>query len=189
VVERDNTKLHLGVGHHADAFLEVIRELDLVEEDPGIVILVVEPVLKLSDALHRSIHLLVPTKHQQDRVCLSELWVERSRIDHGGVGFFLAVVAVEQTRNRCFLAVRLVGEAEDRMEADLGRRKVVAESILGRRRSGRATYEDEDDEDDIADWGHGYPRRQPERDALPGHGERRGRVDVEGKGRWVMISK
>ena len=80
-----------------DILLEVIRELDLVEEDPGITILVVESILELSDALHRSVHLLVPTKHQKDRVCLSELWVEGSRIDHGGTGFLLIVAAAEQT--------------------------------------------------------------------------------------------
>lgn len=54
------------------------------------------------------------------------------------------------------------------------------------RKNGKETYEDKDDEDDIAHRGHDYPRRQPERNA---HGEGRERVEVEEKGRWVMIYK
>ena len=46
------------------------------------------------------------------------------------------------------------------------------------------TYEDEDDEDDIADRGHSYLRRQPKWDALSGHGGRKETVEVEKKGCW-----
>ena len=63
----------------------------------------------------------------------------------------------------------------------------MTRSTIGGRNGGKETYKDEDDEDDVAYWGHGYPRRQPERDASPGHGERREKVEVENKGCWVMM--
>ena len=52
-----------------------------------------------------------------------------------------------------------------------------------RGKGGKGAYKDEDDENDIADWRHGYPRRQPERDVLPGHGEGR----EGGGGEEVML--
>jgi len=58
----------------------------------------------------------------------------------------------------------------------------VAGSTIGGRKDGKEPYDDEHDEDDVAHWGHDYPRRQPEWDASPGHGERRERVEVENKG-------
>jgi hypothetical protein len=51
----------------------------------------------------------------------------------------------------------------------------------GERGDRRKPYDDEDGGDDIAQWGHGDPRRQPERDALPGHCCGRERVEVERK--------
>ena len=60
-------------------------------------------------------------------------------------------------------------------------------STIGGRDGGRETDEDKGDEDDVAYWGHGYPRRQPERDGSPGHGEEREGVEVENKECWVMI--
>ena len=100
--------------------LEVLRELDLVEEHPGIVILVIESILELPDALHRPVNLLVPTKHQKDRIRLSELRVEGLHIcclcDSV---LFVAALAAEQVGNRGLPNVSFVGEAEDRMQADL----------------------------------------------------------------------
>ena len=97
--------------------LEILRKLYLVEEHPGIVVLVVESIFEAPDALHRPIYVLVPTKYQQDRIRLSELWGEGYRIDYiDGVWLFLAA---EQARDRRFLAVRLVREAEDRMQTCL----------------------------------------------------------------------
>lgn len=64
-----------------NAPLEILCELDLIEEDPGVMVLMIEPVLEFPDALDRSVDLFVPTKHQQDGVGLSELRVERSGVD------------------------------------------------------------------------------------------------------------
>lgn len=63
-----------------NAPLEILCELDLIEEDPGVMIFVVEPILELPDALDRSVDLFVPTKYQQDGVGLSELRIEGSGI-------------------------------------------------------------------------------------------------------------
>lgn len=96
-----------------NAHLELLRELDLIEEDPWIMVFVIEPILKLLDALHRSVDLFVSTKHQKDRICLSELWVEGSRIHHLDGFVFSSVLAAEKIRYRGLLAVGFVGEAED----------------------------------------------------------------------------
>ena len=100
--------------------LEILRELHLVEKHPGIMVLVVESILEPPDALHRPIHVLIPTKHQQDRIRLSELGGKGWRIYHiDCVWPFLPVLAAEQMRHRRLLAVRFVREAEDRMQTDL----------------------------------------------------------------------
>jgi len=64
-----------------NAPLEILCELDLVEEDPGVMVLMIEPILEFPDALDRSVDLFVPTKYQQDGVGLSELRVEGSGVD------------------------------------------------------------------------------------------------------------
>jgi len=102
-----------------NALLELIREFDVVEEHPGIMILVVESILKLPDALHRSVDLLIPAKHHKDRISFSELRVGGFYINQDGFCLFLFVLATEQGRYRRFFAIRFVREAEDRMEADL----------------------------------------------------------------------
>lgn len=133
----DDTKLHVGVGDHADtpvevgtrsarlarpisvdALFEIFRKLDLVEEHPRIMVFVVEPVLKLPDAFHCTVHLLVPTEHYEGGVRSSELRIEGS---YGDWCLFLRTLAVEQMRDRGPLAIRFVGYTEDRVQADLWR--------------------------------------------------------------------
>ena len=100
-----------------DARLEILSKLHIIEEHPGIMILVVESIFKPPDALHRSIHVLVPTKHQQDRICLPELRGEGHYLDC--VWSILPILAAEQMRYRRLLTIRFIRETEDRMEADL----------------------------------------------------------------------
>ena len=142
VVMGNNTKFDLGVGHHTDTpgkgghardvgpslagcdgvntLFEILCELDLVEEDPRIMILVIESILELPDALDRSIDLFVPTKHQKDGVGLSELGVEGSDVDiYDLCGIVVLVLGAEKIGDGGFLAVGFVGEGEDGMEAEL----------------------------------------------------------------------
>ena len=56
--------------------LKILCELFLIEEDPGVMILVIEPIFELADAFYRAVHLFVPTKHHKDGICLSELRVK-----------------------------------------------------------------------------------------------------------------
>ena len=59
-------------------------------------VLVVESILEFSNALHCSIHLLIPTKHQKDRTGLSELLGKGPRIDHiNGFGILLSILPAE----------------------------------------------------------------------------------------------
>ena len=90
-----------------NALFEILRELDLIEEDPRIVVLVIESILEFPDALDRSIDLFVPTEDQEDRVGLSELRVKGSGVDlYHLYGFsFLLILAVEKIRHRGLLAV------------------------------------------------------------------------------------
>ena len=55
----------LGGIHGAHTPLELLRELDLIEEDPRIMVLVIEAILNVPNTLHRSVHLLVPTEHNE----------------------------------------------------------------------------------------------------------------------------
>ena len=54
---------------------------------------------------------------------------------------------------------------------------MINESVAETKKGGvvKEPYEDEDDKDDVAQWGHCYPGGQSELDALPGHGEERAR--------------
>ena len=96
-----------------NALLELFCEFDLVEEDPRIVVLVVEPILEFPYALHSSIHLLVPAEHYEGCACLSDLRIKRSDVNYDCFTFFVSTGAVEQTRYGGSLAVRFVGDAED----------------------------------------------------------------------------
>ena len=66
-----------------NGLLEKPREPNLIE-DPRVTVPVVELILELPFALHRSIHLLVPTEYHGlgDSVCLpdSELRIEGSEV-------------------------------------------------------------------------------------------------------------
>ena len=102
--------------------LELLCKLDLVEEDPRIMILVIEAIFELPDAFHRTIYFFVPTKHQKDGICLSELRVEGS-YDLYGFCVLFAGVTSEEIGYRGPLAVGFAGETKDGMETDLREEK------------------------------------------------------------------
>lgn len=79
-----------------DAPLELVCKLDLVEEDPRVMVLVIETILELPDALDRAIDLLVPTEYHEGGVGLPELWVEGwFDVNHRYRFVFMFVLAVE----------------------------------------------------------------------------------------------
>lgn len=89
----------------ADALFEIIRKLDLVEENPRIMVVAIESILELPDTLHRTVYVLVPTEHEEDCVRLAELRIEGSDVDHF---LLLSTVAVEQMRDGSLLAIGFV---------------------------------------------------------------------------------
>jgi hypothetical protein len=61
-------------------------------------ILVVESVFELPDALHCPVHLLVPAEHDEDGVRFSVLRIERFDVKGGSLNF-LVVLIVEEVRH------------------------------------------------------------------------------------------
>ena len=96
-------------------------------------------------------------------------------------------------RIECRLICRKRGEGSEQDDAVGGRKRGLpprttrGDGIKGKTLGGGDTYKNKDDKDDITYGGHNYPRRQPERKALPGHGEGRERVEVEKRKCSVII--
>jgi hypothetical protein len=95
------------------ALLEFVRKFDLAEEDPWVVVLVIETILELSDALDRTVDFFVLTEHHEGGAGLSELWVEGFDVHHFHRFVFVPVLAIEKIRHRSAPAVGFTREAED----------------------------------------------------------------------------
>lgn len=93
--------------------LKFFCKLDLAEEDPWIMVLVIETILELSDALDRPVDFIILTEHHKGGAGLSELWVEELCVNHLYGFVFVLVVSVKKIRHRGTLAVVFIRETED----------------------------------------------------------------------------
>ena len=122
-----------------NAPFEVVVKVLLVQEHPGISELAVEPVLELADTAHGALYITVPREHEDGRIgALARVVRGRVRVigvvvrvwDGRWCGVGRPREAAGELGDGGRAAVRFVGEAENRVNADLRARQRVAGRMM-----------------------------------------------------------